>query len=556
VVLIAAALLVFIVPARLRSSLVIGAPLLVLAQLAFVLEAGDTFEATWMGIEIVPLRVDDLSLVFGYAFAIVAILGGFYSFHVRSAGQHAAALAYGGSALGAVFAGDLLTLVLAWEVMAVASTYLVLAGERPNSREAGIRYLYVHLIGGTVLLGGVLWHAGDTGSLAFEEFSGSAAAWLILLGFGINAAIPPLHAWLADAYPEASIPGTIFLSAFTTKTAVYVLARGFAGWEILVALGAMMALYGVVYAVLENDTRRLLSYHIISQVGFMVAAVGIGTDTAINAAAAHAFAHILYKGLMLMSVGAILYATGKSRMTELGGLGGRAMQSLFLLYMVGGLAISALPLFSGFTTKGLVIESAGEAHKQWVVLLLYVASVGTFLSTGLKLPYFTWFGRPAASPPAESSVPPGMYVAMIGAAIFCIALGVYPAPLYDLLPYPVDYQAYTASHIVHTLQLLGFTGLAFWLLRAKLRPKAKISLDTDWFYRRAALPLGRFVMTPFEQVFDGAQRQFNQATAFVLETGSAGDARMRSFRRAAGIAAPISLLLLVSGVLLLLSAVW
>ncbi|GAH52052.1 unnamed protein product, partial [marine sediment metagenome] len=278
---------------------------------------------------------------------------------------------------------------------------------------------------------------------------------LILFGFALNAAVPPLHGWLADAYPEGTVTGTIFLSAFTTKTAVYALIRGFSGLEVLIWVGAVMAVYGVVFAVLENDIRRLLAYHIISQVGYMVTGIGIGTAMAINGVVAHAFAHILYKALVLMGAGTVLYTTGRSKLTELGGLA-RTIPFALALYMVGAFSISGVPLFSGFVSRSMTIYAAELSHMGVVVLLLNVASVGTVLHTGLKLPYFTWFGPNRSLKPAPA--PLGMYLGMALAAGICIAIGVYPAPLYNLLPFAVDYQPYTAIHLIETMQLLIFAG--------------------------------------------------------------------------------------------------
>jgi multicomponent Na+:H+ antiporter subunit D len=472
---------------------------MVVIHLFWVLDADATLEIEWMGMTLTPLRVDKLSLVFGYVFAIITFIGGVYALHMRGRGEQVASLLYGGSALGVVFAGDLLTVVAFWELMAVFSAYVILVGGRERSRRAAVRYAFVHLVGGSTLLAGVIWHVADTGSLAFTAFDGGPAAWLVLLGFALNAAIPPLHAWLSDAYPEASITGAVFLSAFTTKTAVYVLARGFGGWDVLLFAGVVMALYGVVYAVLENDVRRLLAYHIISQVGFMVAAIGIGTEMAINGAAAHAFAHVLYKGLLLMGVGAAIHATGRRLLTDLGGIA-HLMPAVVVLYMIGAFSISSFPLFSGFTSKSLVIYAAEADHRTWAVFFLYVASVGTFLHTGLKLPYFTWFG-PKRELPLQK-VPPGMYAAMGIAAALCIGIGVYPAVLYDALPFAVTYQPYTADHIVSSLALLGFTGAGFWLLLGQLKGKATITLDTDLSYRKARRPLETLVLSPLTKAFE------------------------------------------------------
>ena len=509
-VLVGAALVLLVLPSRLRPWAFIAAMAGVFAYLFWVLEPGDSLNGTFLGMTLMPVRIDELSLIFGYVFSLIGLLGGIYAFHMRERGQQVAALLYAGGALGVVFAGDLLTLVAFWESMAFASAYLIWARRTPESSAAGNRYLFVHVAGGSVLLAGILWHVGDTGSLLFERFDGGPAAWLILFGFAVNAAIPPLHAWLADAYPHGTVTGSLFLSALTTKTAVYVLARGFPGWELLIWVGVIMALYGVVFAVLENDIRRLLAYHIISQVGYMVAAVGIGTETAINGAAAHAFAHVLYKGLLFMGAGAVLYATGRSKLTELGGLAS-SMRVVFVLYMIGAFSISAFPLFSGFISKSVIIFAAEEEHLEWVVLLLYVASVGTFLHTGLKLPYFTWLNRRDAQPgvPLERRVPTGMILAMVLAAGLNVALGIYPDPLYDRLPFALHYEPYTASHVVLSLQLLVFTGFGFWLLVRQLGGEQTITLDTDWFYRKAKRPAELLVLNPLVEFFAAAQRAAN-----------------------------------------------
>ena len=547
IILLVAAGVVALMPVSIvRKAIAVGAPLVVLAYLIWGIDAGDSWRFTWLPpvpfndltLELEPLRADKLSIVFGYVFAIAAALGGIYAWHLEDRYQQAAALGYAGTSLGVVFAGDLLTLVVFWELMALASAYLVWAGGYPGSRSAGTRYLFVHMVGGSTLLAGILWHLGTGGSLDFTLFEGTVAGWLVLGGFAINAAIVPLHAWLTDAYPEAGVTGSVFLSAFTTKTAVYVLARGFAGWEILIILGVIMALYGVVFAVLENDIRRLLAYHIISQVGYMVAAVGIGTEIAINGAVAHAFAHVIYKGLLFMGAGAAVYATGRRTLTALGGISDR-MKTVVVLYMVGAFAISAFPLFSGFVSKSLVAYAAEKEHIYWAVALLYLASVGTFLHTGLKLPYFTWFG-PKRDDIHVGPVPRGMIVAMVLAAALCIGIGVYYTALYDLLPFPVTYEPYYADHVVRTLQMLGFTAVGFWLLRGRLGGEATITIDTDWLYRKAG-PIARvLIQTPLEAVFTfwerlvGALSRRVSAMAVAPATGWARLLRLSAYARERG----------------------
>ncbi|HWW03154.1 MAG TPA: Na(+)/H(+) antiporter subunit D [Candidatus Acidoferrum sp.] len=495
-ILIFGALLLPLVPARLKKGYLLLIPVLVFARILSLpsLPQGQQLllgHVQFLDWQLVFGRVDRLSQVFGYIMSLMCILGTLYGMHVKENTQHIAAWLYVAGSIGAIYAGDFITLFLFWELTAFSSVFLIWFRRRPESLGAGLRYLLVHVAGGLALLAGIVIHCKTTGSWAFNQLDvahPTVAIYLIMVGFILNAAVPPFHAWLPDAYGEATFNGSVFMCAFTTKTAVYALCRGFAGMEILVPLGVAMALYGVVYAVLENDCRRLLAYHIISQVGYMVAGVGLGTEMAINGACAHAFAHILYKGLLFMGCGAVLHMTGESKFTELGGLW-KKMPWTFVFTLIGGLSISAFPLFSGFVSKAMIVTAGFEQHKLWVGFLLLLASAGTFLHTGLKVPYFIWFGKNKPKPEVwnRAAEPPwNMNAAMIVASVLCIFIGCYTPYLYKMLPFPEEamkYNPYTAYHISETLQILLFTGLGFFLLLKKLVPEPKISLDMDWFYR-------------------------------------------------------------------------
>ncbi|MBN2231496.1 MAG: Na(+)/H(+) antiporter subunit D [Deltaproteobacteria bacterium] len=465
------------------------------------------WQHSFLGYELVFGRVDKLAMVFALVFVIISFIAMVYAIHIREVGQHVAAYLYVGSTLLVVFAGDLFTLFVGWEIMAAASVFLIWYNRTRRSLEAGFRYAMVHLFGGAVLLAGIVLQVAQTGSTAFTVFDpATLAGKFILLGFIINAAVPPLHAWLPDAYPEGTITGSVFMTAFTTKSAVYVLARSFAGTELLVWLGAIMTLYGVYYAVLEKDIRRLLAYHIVSQVGYMVCGVGMGTEMAINGATAHAFCHILYKALLFMGMGAIIHVTGRRSILDLQGRNlYRRMPITLALYMVGAFSISAVPLFNGFVSKTMVVAAAGHDHRPLIELMLHLASVGTFLSVGLKLPWGAWFGKPREGHVhelAEAGEPPfNMLLAMGLAAALCIITGIQPQLLYHLLPHPVHFHPYEAHKVVAGLQLLVLTVAGFWIFLDKLMAgKPAITLDTDWFYRlfgRAMVlfctyPLNRF----------------------------------------------------------------
>jgi len=500
-----------------KAYLVLVPALAIVAVLT--MEPGSHGAGQFIGQEILFAKVDKLSIVFATVFAIMALIGTIYALHLPTAGQHVAAFVYVGGALGVVFAGDYLTLYLFWEGMALASAYLVFAQGGEQAIRAAFRYLMVHVTGGVVLLGGIVLHGLAAGSLLFGPIAETmdTGGYLILAGFLLNAAVPPLNAWLTDAYPEATVTGAVFMSAFTTKTAVYVLARAFPGTELLVWLGTVMALYGVIYAVLENDCRRLLAYHIVSQVGYMVAGIGIGTEMAVNGATSHAFAHILYKALLFMGAGAVIEVTGRRKLTELGGLY-KTMPLTVALYMVGAFAISAFPFFSGFVTKSMVIAAAGQDHRALVVLALTMASSGTFLHTGLKLPYYMFFGHDRK---VEGREPPrNMLVAMAIAAVFCIVIGVFPEPLYALLPYPVAFEPYTGAHVTESLALLMFTALGFVLFLKALDPENTVSIDTDWFYRKGARAFLWFAEKPVAH-YEKAVSNVSDSVALPLLHGTA-----------------------------------
>jgi len=473
--------------------------LLIVPALAFLsvlsMNTGVYGEINYLGFNIIMGRVDSLSLVFAHVFTLMAFLGVLYGLHVKEGEQHIASFLYVGGSLGVIFAGDYLTVFIFWEIMAFASTFLIWFRREPASLKAGFRYLLMHIFGGLLLLAGIFLHYKNTGSMAFElipKTGAGFAEYLILSGFALNAAVFPLHAWLPDAYPEATVTGAVFMCAFTTKTAVYVLARGFPGFEVLAIMGTAMTIYGVCYATIENDMRRILSYHIISQVGYMVAGVGIGTELALNGACAHAYAHILYKALLFMGAGSVLMMTGTSKLNQLGGLY-KYMPLTLIFYVVGGISISGFPLFSGFVSKSMIVAGAGEAHHPLLMVLLLLASVGTFLSVGLKLPYFAWFGKDCGLKPKEP--PANMLWAMGLTAFLCFFIGVYPKALYDLLPFKeaaAEYHPYSAPHLSETVQLLLFTGLGFFLLLKRLQPEAKINLDFDWFYRKLIAGFMRF----------------------------------------------------------------
>jgi multicomponent Na+:H+ antiporter subunit D len=491
---IAAALLPF-VQGRIRDAVLLIAPLLALWCLWSVPD-GNVIALRWLGYDLVPLKGDALSRWFATVFAIMAFAGNLFALNQANRTELVAIQLYAGSALGAVFAGDLVSLFVFWEFMALASVLVIWSnGER--ARAAGLRYLIIHLFGGVVLMAGVAAQVLATGSTAFAAMKlGSLATWLIFAGFLLNAASPPLSAWLPDAYPTSSWSGMVVLSAFTTKTAVYVLLRGFPGTELLIWAGMIMIFYGIVYAILENDMRRILAYSIVNQVGFMLVGIGIGSDLALNGAASHAFAHILYKALLLMSAGSVLYMTGKSKCTDLGGLY-QSMPITAVCGIIGALSISAFPLTSGFVTKSMINDAAGYAGLTTIWLLLAAGAAGVFLHAGIKFPWFVFFQKDSGLRPKDP--PWNMRAAMILVSALCILFGIAPGILYQYLPFKSQFVPYTADHVVTQLQLLLFSGLAFFLLLGLLKRTLTITLDVDWFYRSLGPAIARHFATHMKQ---------------------------------------------------------
>ena len=467
-----------------RGALLLAVPALAAVQV-FTLPFGNLMPAEFFGFPLELMRVDKLARVFALIFCIAAFLGNLYAWHLRDTVQQVAALLYAGAAIGAVFAGDLITLFFYWEGTAITSVFLIWARRTTGAYYTGMRYLIIQIGSGVILLAGVILLYAETGNIAFERMVlGSPATWLIFLAFGIKCAFPLLHNWLQDGYPAATVTGTVILSAFTTKLAVYALARGFAGTEILIYIGAIMTLFPIFYAVIENDLRRVLAYSLNNQLGFMVVGIGIGTELSLNGTAAHAFAHILYKALLFMSVGAVLFRTGTAKGSELGGLY-KTMPLTMIFCVIGAASISAFPLFSGFVTKSLILSAAAKEHYYVIWGILLFASAGVFHHSGIKIPYFAFFAHDSGLRPKEA--PWNMLLAMGIASFLCIAIGVYPAPLYALLPFEVSYDSYTTTHVITQLQLLFFSALAFTvLMRTGIYPPElkSVNLDSDWTYRR------------------------------------------------------------------------
>jgi multicomponent Na+:H+ antiporter subunit D len=525
-IMIVGALLLPIMRGPFRKPYMFLVPLLAFIDVLYLSQQPGTYGVfQFMDWELTFGRVDRLSMIFAFIMSLMAIIGTIYGMHVEDEWQHMAAWTYVAGSLGAIYAADYITLFLFWEMMAFASTFLIWARKDKEALAAGYRYILVHTFGGVVLLIGFVLRYQATGDLSFDLLNvkhPELYTWLIMIGLMLNAAVPPLHSWLPDAYSKATAIGAVFMCAFTTKTAVYTLIRSCAGFEVLIYLGIIMAIYGIIYAVIENDVRKLLGWEIVSQVGYMVTAVGIGTTLAVNGACAHAFAHILYKGLLFMGAGAILTTTGRQKLTELGGLY-KKMPVTMVFMLIGGLAVSGLPLMSGFVSKSMIITAAFNEHILWAGFALTFVSAGTFLAAGLRLPYLLFFGKNNCSEETwEKAEDPSwnMQLAMTIGGFLCIFIGCYVPFLYNMLPYTeVSYHPYGAYHLSETVQIMAFTAFGFFMLRKYILPTNTISLDLDWFYRKGGQIFLWAVKNPL-QYMDTALSRFYEAVAIncLMET--------------------------------------
>jgi multicomponent Na+:H+ antiporter subunit D len=505
-VLIFGALLLAVLPGRLRQVAQVALPVFALVNFLGLKAGSDPWMQEYLGIDLTFVATGKINILFGLLFHIAAVIAAVYALHVRDRTQLVSGMMYAGAAVGVALAGDFLTLFLFWELLAVTSVFQIWARKSERSGSSGIRYLILHILSGLLLMAGAaFYYVENGGDLAISQMKlgSSTAAWLIFLALGIKSAWPFFHTWLVDSYPESTPTGAVFLSAFTTKAAVCILAQTFVGTEALIWIGTAMAMFPIFYAVIENDLRRVLGYSMINQIGFMMVGIGIGTDLAVNGAVAHAFNDVLFKGLLFMSMGAVLHRTGKINGSELGGLY-KSMPITTIFCIIGAASISAFPLFSGFVSKSMVMSAAGEGQLVFVWLCLLFAAAGVFHHAGIKIPFFAFFAHDSGIRCKEAPV--NMLVAMGIAAFFCIYNGASPdSMLYPMLPHDVPYEPYDATHVITQTQLLFFSALAFTgLMLLKIYPPElkSTNLDVDWFYRKGGTLFYRFA----DKVFNGINR--------------------------------------------------
>ena len=480
-------ILVMLLPRGFRKPLSIIAP--VTAAWGFLQMTADSslpYELTPF-IKMEFIHLDSLAWTFMLVFCIIAVLNGIYGIGIQHRYECGMSMVYAGSVMGVILAGDCISLIIFWEISAFASMYVVYCKHDRASARASFRYILVHAFGGNMLLAGLIiymfHYENSLGHLS--DCIGEPCFWLIAIGIAVNAAIPPLHAWLPDAYPESTATGTVYLSSFTTKAAIYLMLRMMSGMTDLVWIGAIVAIYGACMAIMENGIRRLLAYHIVSQLGMMIAAAGVGGAIGIDAATAHAFTNILFKGVLMMGAGAVIYATGRSNITELGGLA-KKMPVTAGCFLISSLAIAGLPGLSGFVSKALIMDAVHEAGYTVPALLLTAGGVGTLLSITLKINYYVFFGPcdDEKASEVEKKVPFSMNLAMVLGTAATVAIGIFPDKFYALMPYKTIVEPYHMGHVLEYVAIFIGGSIPFFLYLKKMKPHDEVTVDFDWFYRR------------------------------------------------------------------------
>jgi len=480
--------------ARKCWTLLLGAAGIVMV-LSIGSSAPDLVVAIIPGIETILLTTDPMRQLAGTIFALSGFLVIIYAtYRDLPRLETMGILASVAAALGIVYAGDLITVFVFWELLALASLAIIWSSKDSQSSAAGYRYLLFHIFGGACLLGGIVYTIVTTGTAEIGAVGDGMGFLLLFIGIGINAAFIPLHTWLPDAYPTASVVGSGALCIFTTKAAVFLLAA-IGGWGIALAyMGGVMALYGAVYALMQDDIRRLLSYSVISQGGYMVAAIGVGTVAGIDAGLAHLVDDILFKSLLFMAAGAVVMRTGSGRLSELGGLA-RTMPKTTVCAVIGGLALAGLPGFNGAVSKGMVLEAAEMLP--YLAPLLIISAVITVIYV-IRFLYLGFF-RPASGTregrlPDDPPTP--MMIAMGVTALICILIGLYPPFLTSLLPGMTAAHPFGPSHLLESALIFGAAGVLLLILAPLRRPWLGVETDVDLLYIRAGRLVGWIAKNP------------------------------------------------------------
>jgi len=388
------------------------------------------------------LQVDCLSIVMALVGFLLWLAVSIYSIsYIKTdlARYYSLLLIVLGAVQGTVLAKDLISFYVFLEITAVATYFLIIHKRSVDVLQAGYKYILMILIGAFFIFSSIILVYVDTGSyevIVVTKSGGFIAAVLFLLGCFVKAGVVPLHTWLPDAHPAAPSPVSAFLSGMMIKIGAYGIIRfifpilnfdlpatnfGEILSSLIISIGVASMLIGVLLALLQTDVKRLLAYHSISQMGYILLGIGLGTKLGLAGGLYHLVNHAMFKGLLFLCMGAVIYSTGTRKLDNLGGLWKR-MPITTSTCIIAALAISGIPPFNGFASKTVLAEAV--ANYNFVLKFVMMVTAALTFASFLKLISYTFFGKLQKQLITVKEVPLLMQLPMIVLAILCVLLGI------------------------------------------------------------------------------------------------------------------------------------
>jgi formate hydrogenlyase subunit 3/multisubunit Na+/H+ antiporter MnhD subunit len=420
----------------------------------------------------ITFTVDSFSMLFAIFTAGVWLASTLYSLdyltHEKKRDRyHTVNLVVLSAMLGVVLAGDLVTLYLFFEALGLVAYFFVVHTETDEAKRASLKYFWMTVVGGFLLIGGIfltfaLGGSGAIGPLPAghgDEMLRWTAAILLIAGFGVKAGMVPVHVWLPDAHPVAPSPASALLSGVMIKAGAYGIFRVVTAlfrpavaeeieeslWHfssqlglVVLWIGIATMFIGVVLALMQSNAKRMLAYHSVSQMGFILAGIGaagyLGAHGAMGVAGGlyHVVNHALFKACLFLGVGAVYFRTHSLDMYHLGGLW-KKMPLTFVFTLIAAAGITGVPLFNGFVSKCLIHHALVEAQELHGLVSLgiaekiYIVTCGGTACSFIKLIGLVLLGAPKVEYSAEvRDAPPRMLIAMGGLGAAIVALGWFP----------------------------------------------------------------------------------------------------------------------------------
>lgn len=443
--------------------------------ITFYLIPGYSLQLDFLKFTLIPFRVDSISKITGLVFAVGGLATVIYSINICSRNNLRLIFLFIGSALTVVFSGDLFTLYVFWELMTISSSFIILMAS-DLTKKTGYYYFLMQVAGGLNLLWGIFLQYSATGNLSLNTIE--AGIPFIIIAIGIKLAFMGFHTWLPPTYSRVPFYVSVVLSIYTTKVGVYVMCRLLSGINILAYAGLFSALFGVVMALRQNQVRKLLSYSIIIQVGYMIMGISIGTATGISGAIFHLINHILYKTVLFMAVGVVIYTTGEDNFENLGIMGNK-LPVTSIATLVAFMGIAGVPFFNGYMSKTIIKEALQEPILIWGLNLMSFGTSVIFL----KFIYYAFFKNNNINldrKPASS-----MQLGLGFLTFIMILIGINPFLLENLTNIDIDIDYFDIKLMLSGIKPFLWSIPIFILLKKYLVKKYERLLYYD-IYRKMA----------------------------------------------------------------------